>query len=113
MDACLHGGCLTVVAAEANDFHPLVAGRDLLEAVAAAVSGAVIDKDNLPRPLNAWQHRGKLLIQGRDVFQLVADWNDNGDSHSVAASKRAKWRRGVYARLPRWRMAIPCGKALA
>src|SRR5262245_4572967 len=92
MNARLHGGGLTIVATESNNLHPLVGHGKLLEAVAAAVSRAVIDEDDFPRAVEARKHRRKLVIQGRDVFQLVADGDDDGNGHGRPASKRAKCR---------------------
>src|SRR5262245_20756488 len=92
MDTGLHGGSLSILATEANDLHTLVGRRKLLETVAAAIGRAVIDKDDFPRAIEARQHSRKLVIEGRDIFQLVADGDDYGNGHGRPASKRAKCR---------------------
>ena len=78
--ACMRGG-LAEVPAEADHLHALVALGQFLQALLRAVGRAVIDEHDFPRPSEPRQHGQKLLVQQRDVFELVIDGDDNRDAH--------------------------------
>src|SRR5262245_5213961 len=86
LNARLHRGRLAVVAAKSDDLHALVAACDFFEPITAAVRGAVIDKHHLPRTVQARQNGRELLIQERNVLQLITYRDDDGNSHRRPAS---------------------------
>src|SRR5262245_56316956 len=50
LDSRLHGRGLAIVAAKADNLDPLVAASEFVQSRSAAIGGAVIDKDDFPRP---------------------------------------------------------------
>src|SRR6059036_517424 len=83
MDAGLQRSGLAKIPPKADDLDPLIGGGNLLEPSSAAIRRAVIDEHNLPRPRQARQHGRELLVQGRNIFELVTNRHDYGDAHST------------------------------
>src|SRR4051812_13031058 len=81
----MQGGGLAVVAAEADELHALVAASQVAQSLDTAIGRAVIDEDDLPGLADARQNSRELLIQERDIVELVANGNDDGNHHDGSA----------------------------
>ena len=76
------GGRLPKVAAERESSHPVVGLAQFANHPPAAIGRAVIDKDQLPAPLQPGAGCGDLPVQFPQAVTFVVDRNDQGE-HAV------------------------------
>jgi hypothetical protein len=85
---------LAVVARQPDDPEARLLGREGRQQRRAPVGAAVVDDDDLRRPVEAVEDLPQLLDEGDDVLLLVVDGNDDRDvgggrgQNSVSATKR-------------------------